>query len=65
MLAGPEDLSVIAEAGNFSEALCAVYALDLDIVVLDLSTTGRDRMELGDHVKVIRTAARLLFPLEA
>ena len=55
---------MIAEAGNFSETLCAVHAQDLDIVVPDLSMSARDGIEREDYAKAIRPAAKVLSLLE-
>ncbi len=55
-----ENLSVIAEAGNYADAVKAVFAHEIDVAILDLSMPGRDGVELIRHVKSVRPTMKIL-----
>jgi len=53
-------LSVVAEAGNYAEAVKAAKSLPMDVVVLELSMPGRDGVELIHHLRSIRPGLKIL-----
>lgn len=50
MLGPQEDLEIVGEAGNGHEVIAAVRALDIDVLVLDLSMPGRHGIELINQI---------------
>jgi len=55
-----DDMSVVAEAGNYAEVMAALRGQPVDVAILDLSMPGRDGIELIAHVKDLYAAVRVL-----
>jgi DNA-binding NarL/FixJ family response regulator len=60
LLADHSDLSVVAEAANYSEVIEAVRNHAADLAILDLSMPGRGGIELIGHVRSLQPSMRIL-----
>ncbi len=60
MLGDQDDLDVVAQAGSYTEVICALRAQPVDIAVLDLTMPGRDGIELIAHIKDLEPAVKIL-----
>jgi len=60
LLSREAQLSVVAEAGNYAEAIRAAQTHKIDVVVLELSMPGRDGVELIHHLRTIRPEMKIL-----
>lgn len=60
LLADHTDLQVVAQAGTCAEAIDAIRAQPIDVVVLDLSMPGRGGIEIISHAKQLRPGLRVL-----
>jgi DNA-binding NarL/FixJ family response regulator len=54
------DMAVLAEAGNYGEAVRAAHDHAIDVAILDLSMPGRGGVELITHLKSIQPELRIL-----
>ena len=55
-----DDLAVIAEAGNFDEALAAFEEHQPDIVLMDLKMPGKDGVETAAAIREKNSAAKFI-----
>lgn len=60
LLLAASDLDVVGEAGDGHEVLERIRALDIDVLLLDLSMPGKSSMELIRQVKNERPKLRIL-----
>jgi DNA-binding NarL/FixJ family response regulator len=60
LLAKAPDIRVTAEAGGYSQAIEALRANDVRVVVADLSMPGRDGIDLITHIKASNPAVSIL-----
>jgi DNA-binding NarL/FixJ family response regulator len=60
ILAKAPDIRVTAEAGNYAQAIEALRANDLGVVVADLSMPGRDGIDLIAHIKASNPGVSIL-----
>lgn len=60
LLACEQDLQVVAEAGNFADAIDCIRCHEIDVAIVDLSMPGRDGIELIRHIKLVRPGLHIL-----
>jgi len=60
LLAECGDLAIVAETSNYAETLAAVREQELDLAILDLSTPGRDGIEIVAHIRSIQPSMKTL-----
>ena len=60
LLAECGDLAIVAETSNYAETLAAVRQQELDLAILDLSTPGRDGIEIVAHIRSIQPSMKTL-----
>jgi DNA-binding NarL/FixJ family response regulator len=60
LLADHADLQVMAQAATCAEAVEAIRAHPIDVLVLDLSMPGRGGIEIISHAKQLRPGLRVL-----
>jgi len=60
LLATQPDFQLVAEAGNFGEAVEQLHVHRTDVVMLDISMPGRDGLDLIAYVRSVQPQARIL-----
>lgn len=60
LLSAQPDLSVVAEASDYGEAIDHLRTCKIDLVILDLSMPGRDGLDLAAHIKAVQPALPIM-----
>lgn len=60
LLARQKDFNVLAEAGNYKEAVEQIDAHPVDLLVVDITMPGRDGFDIISHMRLAHPRTRIL-----
>ena len=61
LLCDMDDVEVVGEAGNGTEAIKQVHALQPEVVLLDIRMPGMDGIEAGSHISALENPPAIIF----